>query len=61
MVYLSIQAPTEETTDNLNIGVGYSLRVWDKLYVEPNYSMPLKEDQNGEREVKFVIGIAYKL
>ena len=61
MGYLSVQAPTEEMTDNLNIGVGYSLRVWDKLYVEPNYSMPLKEDAEGNREGAFKLGIAYKL
>ena len=61
MVYLSVQAPTEEMTDNLNIGVGYSLKVWDKLYIEPNYSMPLKEDTEGNREGAFKLGIAYKL
>ena len=60
-VYLSVQAPTEEMTDNLNVGVGYSLRVWDKLYVEPNYSMPLKEDAEGNREGAFKLGIAYRL
>ena len=61
MGYLSVQAPTEEMADNLNIGVGYSLKVWDKLYVEPNYSMPLKEDAEGNREGAFKLGIAYKL
>ena len=61
MVYLSVQAPTEEMTDNLNVGVGYSLKVWDNLYVEPSYSMPLKEDAEGNREGAFKLGIAYKL
>ena len=61
MGYLSVQAPTEEMTDNLNVGVGYSLKVWDKLYVEPNYSMPLKEDAEGNREGAFKLGIAYRL
>ena len=61
MGYLSVQAPTEEMTDNLNVGVGYSLKVWDNLYVEPNYSMPLKEDAEGNREGAFKLGIAYKL
>ena len=61
MVYLSVQAPTEEMTDNLNIGVGYSLKVWNNLYVEPNYSMPLKEDAEGNREGAFKLGIAYRL
>ena len=61
MGYLSVQAPTEEMTDNLNIGVGYSLKVWNNLYVEPNYSMPLKEDTEGNREGAFKLGIAYRL
>ena len=61
MVYLSVQAPTEEMTDNLNVGVGYSLKVWNDLYVEPNYSMPLKEDTEGNREGEFRLGLSYKL
>ena len=61
MGYLSVQAPSEEMADNLNIGVGYSLQVWNSLYVEPSYSMPLKEDGEGNREGAFKLGIAYKL
>ena len=61
MVYLSVQAPTEEMTDNLNVGVGYSLKVWNSVYVEPSYSMPLKEDAEGNREGAFKLGIAYRL
>ena len=61
-VYLSVQAPTDSTmTDNLNIGVGYSLKVWNSLYIEPSYSMPLKEDGEGNREGAFKLGIAYRL
>lgn len=59
--YLSVQAPSEEMADNLNIGVGYSLQVWNSLYVEPSYSMPLKEDGEGNREGVIKVGIAYKL
>ena len=61
MGYLSVQAPTEEMTDNLKVGVGYSLQVWNSLYVEPSYSMPLKEDGEGNREGVIKVGIAYKL
>lgn len=61
MGYLSVQAPMEEMTDNLNVGVGYSLKVWNSLYVEPSYSMPLKEDGEGNREGAFKLGVAYKL
>ena len=60
-IYVSLQAPTEEMSENMKIGAGYSYNVWKNLYIEPSYSMPMKEDENGEREGKLVLGIAYKL
>ena len=57
--YLSVQAPTEETLDNLTVGIGYSFDVWKGLCVEPNYSMGLKEDENGERAGSFNVGLSY--
>ena len=59
-MYVSFQAPTEEMMDNMTIGVGYSYNVWNGLNVEPNYSMGLKEDENGEREGTFNLGLSYK-
>ena len=59
-VYVSVQAPTEEMMDNLTVGVGYSYNVWKGLNVEPNYSMGLKEDENGERAGSFNLGLSYK-
>ena len=59
-VYVSVQAPTEEMMDNLTVGVGYSYNVWKGLNVEPNYSMGLKEDEEGEREGSFILGLSYK-
>ena len=59
-MYVSVQAPTEEMMDNMTIGLGYSLAVWKGLHVEPNYSMGLKEDENGEREGTFNLGLSYK-
>ena len=47
-VYVSVQAPTEDMMDNLTLGLGYSWNVWKGLNVEPNYSMGLKEDEEGE-------------
>ena len=60
-MYVSLQTPTEEMAENMNIGAGYFYNVWKSLYIEPNYSIPMKEDENGEREGKFVLGVAYKL
>ena len=59
-MYVSVQAPTEEMLDNLTVGIGYSYDVWKGLCVEPNYSMGLKEDENGEREGSFKLGLSYK-
>ena len=54
--YAVVQAPTEEMMDNMMFGIGYSMKVWDELYVEPNYMMSMKEDSEGE----FKLGISYK-
>tara|TARA_Y100001963_G_scaffold62010_1_gene86553 strand:- start:312 stop:689 length:378 start_codon:yes stop_codon:yes gene_type:complete len=50
-----------EMKDKLELGVGYSLNVWKGLYVDPYYTMPLKEDTEGNREGEFRLGISYKL
>jgi len=59
-LYVSVQAPTEEMMDNLTVGLGYSYDVWKGLHVEPNYSMGLNEDENGERDGTFNLGLSYK-
>ena len=59
-LYVSVQAPTEEMMDNLTVGVGYSYNVWKGVCIEPNYSMGLKEDEDGEREGSFNLGLSYK-
>ena len=53
-LYLSAQMPTEDATDNLTLGVGMSIKVWNSLYVEPNYTT---RDDEGS----FNIGLSYKL
>ena len=50
-----------EMKDKMEIGVGYSLNVWKKLYVDPYYVVPMKEDSEGNREGEFRLGISYKL
>tara|TARA_B100000902_G_scaffold365033_1_gene385601 strand:- start:61313 stop:61741 length:429 start_codon:yes stop_codon:yes gene_type:complete len=58
--YAMIQMPTEDMTDNMKVGIGMSFAVWNSLYLEPNYTMPISEDDNGDREGKFNIGIGYR-
>jgi len=50
-----------EMKDKMELGVGYSFNVWNKLYVDPYYVMPMKEDAEGNREGEFRLGISYKL
>ena len=50
-----------ELIDKMELGVGYSFKIWDKLYVDPNYTMPMKENEAGEREGTFNMSISYKL
>jgi len=55
------EADTEdELMDKLDVGLGYSFKVWNNLYVEPNYTMPAKTDANGEREGVLNLGVSYK-
>jgi len=51
---------TEELLDKMDLGLGYSFKVWDKFYVEPNYTMPLEEDEDGEREGTLNVSVSYK-
>ena len=53
-MYLSAQMPTENAVDNMTLGVGFSINVWENLYVEPNYTT--KDDEGS-----FNIGLSYKL
>ena len=47
-------------TDKLELGVGYSLNIWKNLYIEPNYTMPMKEDEDGNREGSLNLSFSYK-
>jgi hypothetical protein len=49
-----------ELMDNIELGLGYSFNIWDKLYIEPNYTMPAKENEAGEREGSLNLSVSYK-
>ena len=59
-IYVLLSMPTEEATDNMKIGIGYSFNVWNSLYIEPNYNMPLSEDASGNRDGDFDLGLSYR-
>ena len=53
-IYLSAQMPDEDGAENITVGVGFSMRVWNSLYVEPSYTT---KDEEGS----FNVGLSYKL
>ena len=50
----------DKLMDKLELGVGYSLHLWKGLCFCPNYTLSLKEDEAGDREGKFNLGLTYK-
>ena len=59
-IYNYAEESEGEMMDKLDLGLGYSFNVWRNLYVDPYYVMPMKEDENGEREGSFNLGLSYK-
>tara|TARA_B110000116_G_scaffold175891_1_gene152164 strand:- start:7782 stop:8195 length:414 start_codon:yes stop_codon:yes gene_type:complete len=57
-MWATLQAPTEEASDNLSVGVGYSLNVWNALWVEPSYTTSLSDDSDDEGTLN--LGLAYR-
>ena len=58
--YIEDYAEDADLIETLNLGVGYSFKVWNNLYVDPNYTMPAKADEDGEREGTFNLSVSYK-
>ena len=59
--FLCLESPANEMNDNMDIGYGMYIKVYDNLSVNPMYMIPLKEDENGNREGGFSIGLSYSL
>ena len=49
-----------ELMDNIELGLGYSFKVWEDLYIDPNYTMPAKADEDGKREGALNLSVSYK-
>jgi len=59
-IYLSVNMSNEDKADNMNIGIGYSLNIFNNFYVEPNYNIPFSEDEEGERKGDINLGLSYR-
>ena len=51
---------SDEVINKMDLGIGYSFNVWNKLYIDPNFTMPLEADEAGEREGSFNVSVSYK-
>jgi hypothetical protein len=49
-----------ELMDKVELGLGYSWNVWKGLSIDPNYTMPAKADEAGEREGSLNLSVSYK-
>jgi opacity protein-like surface antigen len=59
-IYLTANTTSEDFSDNLRLGAGYSFAAYGSFYVEPNYTFNLSEDDSGERNGKLKLGLAYR-
>ena len=59
-VYNYAKDSEAELMDKVDVGVGYSWNVWKGLSIDPNYTMPLAEDEAGEREGSLNLSVSYK-
>ena len=59
-VYNYTKDSDAELMDNLELGLGYSFKVWNNLYIDPNYTLPARADEAGEREGSFNLSFSYK-
>ena len=59
-IYNHVKDSEDEMMDKLDLGLGYSFNVWKNLYVDPYFVMPMKENEEGEREGSFNLGLSYK-
>ena len=59
-IYNYAKDSEDELKDKLDLGIGYSYNVWKGLWIDPNYTMPLKEDEEGNREGSFNLSFSYK-
>ncbi|MBO98515.1 MAG: hypothetical protein CMD34_06445 [Flavobacteriales bacterium] len=60
-IYAVATMPTEDGSDKMKLGLGYSFNVWQSLYFEPSYTMPVKEDAlTGDRKGEFNFGLGYR-
>tara|TARA_B100000902_G_scaffold397717_1_gene462342 strand:- start:1320 stop:1766 length:447 start_codon:yes stop_codon:yes gene_type:complete len=59
-VWATVMMPTEDASENMSLGLGYSFNVWNSLWIEPSYTMPANKPEEGEREGKLNLSLGYR-
>ena len=59
-VYNYTKDSETELMDNIELGLGYSFNVWNSLYIDPNYTIPAKANEAGNREGSLNLSVSYK-
>ena len=59
-IYNHVSESEDELMDKMELGLGYSFKIWKELSIDPYYAVSIKEDDAGEREGKFNLGLSYK-
>jgi len=59
-VYNYTKDSEAELMDKVELGLGYSWNVWRGLCIDPNYTMPAKANEAGEREGSLNLSVSYK-
>ena len=59
-VYNHAKDSETELMDKVDVGIGYSWNVWKGLSIDPNYTMPAKADEAGDREGSLNLSVSYK-
>ena len=54
MFYLSARIADTDSLENITFGIGTSIKIWDKLYIEPQYTI-----KNNDGSLN--LGLSYKL
>ena len=49
-----------ELMDRVELGLGYSFKVWNDLYIDPNYTMSATANEAGKREGNLNLSVSYK-
>ena len=59
--FVCMESPTDNMSENMNVGYGMYISLFKGISINPTYMIPLKEDEEGNREGSFSIGLSYSL